>query len=314
MIFRSAVIASIAAMLLLSAVPSDGQTLTKVRVAAIPIDVSGTVYYAVDTGLFKKVGLDVEIMSMGSGAAIAPAVAAGSVDVGSSNFISLAQAHERGIPFLMIAPSGVYSAKGPTTQLVVAKSSPIRTAQDLNGKIVGVASLNNIAAVTVSAWVDKNGGDYKSLKFVEVPYGQMAAALAAGRVDALEIAEPFLSQALAGDARSLAHDGEAIAKEWVEGGYFATSDYVKRNPEALKKFAAAIAEAGRWANANPDAATQILEKYSKSQPRKVLYHVVFPERFKPSDAQPLIDAAAKYGALKASFPSADMMAPEALIQ
>lgn len=292
----------------------SAQTLPKVRVAAIPIDVSGTVYYGLDLGLFKKAGLDVELMSMGSGAAIAPAVASGAMDIGSSNFISLAQGHERGIPFVMIAPSGEYSSKSPTTQLLVLKVSPIKTAKDLSGKIVGVASLNNIAQISVCAWVDKNGGDYKSVKFIEVPYPQMAAALSAGRVDALEIAEPFMSAALAGDARVLAADGDAIGSHWVEGGYFCKIDYAKANPDILKKFDGVIGDAGRWANANPAAATAILEKFTKAPPRKVMYHVVFPERFKPADAQPLIDAAAKYGALKAPFPSADMMASEALFQ
>ena len=295
--------------------PLGAQTLTKVRAVGIPIDVSGTIYYGVDLGLFKKVGLDVELTSMGSGAAVAPAVAGGTADIGSSNFISLAQGHERGIPFLMVAPSGAYTSKSPSTQLLVAKNSPIKTAKDLSGKIVAVTSLNNIAQITCSAWVDKNGGDYKAVKFTEVPYGQMAPALSSGRVDALEIAEPFLSGALnSGDARILAADGDAIGSTWVEGGYFCTIDYAKNNSDVLKKFSRAIADAGRWANANPDAASAILLKYSKGEPRKLLYHIVFPERFKPADAQPLIDAAAKYGALKASFPSADMMAPEALVQ
>ncbi|MGA2394863.1 MAG: ABC transporter substrate-binding protein [Candidatus Lustribacter sp.] len=291
------------------------QTLPKVRAVGIPIDVSGAVYYATDLGIFKKYGLDVEVDSMGSGASVAPAVAGGAADVGSANFISLAQGHERGVPFLMIAPSGEYTSKSPTTQLLVAKDSPIKTAKDLSGKVVGVVALNNIAQITVSAWVDKNGGDYKAVKFTEVPFAQMAAALAGGRVDAVEIAEPFLSGALnSGDARSLAADGDAIGSTWVEGGYFCTVTYAKNNPDILKNFAGAIAEAGRWANAHPDAATAIMLKYSKGQPQRLRYHIVFPERFKPSDAQPLIDAAAKYGALKAAFPSVDMMAPEALVQ
>jgi ABC-type nitrate/sulfonate/bicarbonate transport system substrate-binding protein len=95
----------------------------------------------------------------------------------------------------------------------------------------------------------------------------------------------------------------------VVGGYFDTADYVKANTDTLKKFAAAIADAGQWANANPDAAALILEKYSKRPPVKTMFHAVFPARFKPADAQPMIDAAAKYGALKAPFPSVDMMAP-----
>jgi len=313
---RSNFLAGTAAALAATAAPPLGaQTLTKVRAVGIPIDVSGTVYYAADLGLFQKNGLDVEVTSMGSGAAVAPAVAGGTADIGSSNFISLAQGHERGVPFLMVAPSGAYTSKSPSTQLLVLKTAPIKTAKDLTGKIVAVSSLNNIAQVTVSAWVDKNGGDYKSVKFAEVPYGQMGPALSSGRVDALEIAEPYLSGVLnGGDARILAADGDIIGSTWVEGGYFCTIDYAKAHADVLRKFARSIADAGRWANANAEAAAAILLKISKGEPHKVTYHIVYPERFKPSDAQPLIDVAAKYGALRASFPSADMMATEAFVQ
>jgi NitT/TauT family transport system substrate-binding protein len=313
---RTFVLAGAASALTAAAIGrATAQTTTpapaKVSVGSLPIDISGTVYYALDTGLFRKHDLDVTIVPLASGAAIAPAVSSGSVDIGSSNFVSLAQAHERGIPFLMIAPAAVYSVKAPAAQLLIAKSSPFKTGKDLNGKTIAVTSLSNIAQLNVCAWVDRNGGDYKSLKFVEIPYVQMDASLAANRVDAVHIAEPFLSAALAQDAKVLAHDGDALGDLWVEGGYFATTDYVNRNRDIARRFLAAISEAGKWANANPEAADAILRRYSKAPPDKVQYPAIFPERFKPSDAQALIDAAAKYGALKASFPSAEMMSPDA---
>jgi NitT/TauT family transport system substrate-binding protein len=306
----TAVLLAVAALAGAAGAQTPAPSLPKVSVGSLPIDISGTVYYAQDMGFFKQHGLDVTIVPLASGAAIAPAVSSGTVDIGSSNFVSLAQAHEHGIPFLMIAPAAVYSVKAPASQLLVAKTSTITSGRDLNGKTVAVTSVGNIAQVTVAAWVDKNGGDYRSVKFVEIPYAEMDAALASGRVDAVHIAEPFLSAALAQDAKVLAHDGDALGDLWVEGGYFATSDYVKRNPDVAKRFLAAISEAGTWANANPDAADAILRKYSNAPPHKVRYPAMFPEKFKPSDAQQLIDAAAKYGALHGSFPSADMMASD----
>jgi hypothetical protein len=35
----------------------------------------------------------------------------------------------------------------------------------------------------------------------------------------------------------------------------------------------------------------------------------YPERLRASELQPLIDASAKYGLLKASFPAKDIIAP-----
>jgi hypothetical protein len=44
------------------------------------------------------------------------------------------------------------------------------------------------------------------------------------------------------------HDRAAVAAL----GMFALNDYVQRNPEAVKRFASATYEAGRWANTHPD--------------------------------------------------------------
>ena len=41
------------------------------------------------------------------------------------------------------------------------------------------------------AWVDKNGGSSAKVKFIELPFPQMEAALVAGKVDAISVQEPL---------------------------------------------------------------------------------------------------------------------------
>jgi hypothetical protein len=50
-------------------------------------------------------------------------------------------------------------------------------------------------------------------------------------------------------------------------------------------------------------------KYSKAT-STAANHAVYPETFKASDLQALINASAKYGALKASYPAGDIVLPE----
>src|ERR1700735_3614743 len=102
------------------------QTLPHVRVAAIPIDVGALSYYADKQGYFKKHGLDVEIIQGGTGAAIAAAVVGGSIDIGDGNTTTLATGHERGVPFVLAAPSGAYSSKAPTGALLGAQNLAIK--------------------------------------------------------------------------------------------------------------------------------------------------------------------------------------------
>lgn len=106
--------------------------------ASSPEDDATPVLYAISAGLFRKAGLDVDIVRINSGAAAASAVAGGSIQVAQAGMISLLSAHAREAPFTLIAPSGVYSSDVPDHRLLVKKDGPIRSARDLDGKTIGV--------------------------------------------------------------------------------------------------------------------------------------------------------------------------------
>jgi NitT/TauT family transport system substrate-binding protein len=288
--------------------PVDAQTPLTIRVATTPIELGAQVMYAQEQGFFKKAGVNVELQIMDSGAAIAAAVASGALDVAQGNLVTLATAHERSLPFVVVAPAGLYSANDPTTSLVVAKSSPIKTAKDLENKTVAINGLRNITQIGASAWMDQNGGDYSKVRFIEMPFPQMGAALEAGRIDAAVIAEPELSTALAGGSRVLAQPYTAIGKQFLIGGWFTTSAWAKAHPAELKRFASAIVEAGKWANGHRAESARILEKYTKIHVSPAMKRTTYAERLNPADVQPLIDAAAKYKSLKSTFPASDLVA------
>jgi NitT/TauT family transport system substrate-binding protein len=295
------------AMLALAA-PAAAQTPDVVHVAAIPVDVTGNLYYALDLGLFKKAGLDVQITTLSSTAATTQAVATGAVDVGTTNLVSIALAHERGIPIVVVAPAGASSSASPIEGILVATGSPIKTAKDLDGKSIITAVLRNGLTIETAAWMEKNGGDYQSLKWIEAPNPTSAAMVSGGRVDAAVLAEPYLSAALAGgDVRLLATLGAEIAPVTVIGGYITSRDYAAAHPGIVRRFRAALMEAGRWANGHRAAAAAIIQSYAKQTPSATAHHSVFLESFSAADLQPIIDAAARYGVLKAAFPAADFV-------
>lgn len=312
--FRSSVARAsglaVLAVSLLTGAPASAADSTTIalKVATTPIDIGAQVLWAKDAGFFKKAGLDVEITLINNGSAIAAAVASGAVDVGQSNLVSLATAHERGLPFVLIAPGGFYASSEPTTALLVAKNAPWKTAKELNGKTIAVSGIKNITQVGASAWIDQNGGDVGSIHWIELPFPQMVAALASGRVDGAVVAEPELSQGLASSARLFANVYTAVANDFLIGAWFTTSDWAKAHPDATKRFAAAILETSEWANAHHAESAKILEKYTKQLIEPHIRRVHFATRLVPAQAQPLIDAAAKYNVLKAAFPVAEMIA------
>jgi NitT/TauT family transport system substrate-binding protein len=293
-----------------AALPAGAQTLETVKVASPPVDVAGNLFYAIDLGYFTKAGIDVQITQLTAGSPVVAAVLGNAVDMGSANLLPIAAAHLGGFPVVLVAPSGANSVKSPIDAVLVAKDSPIKTAKDLTGKTCVTSALLNILQIQTSAWIDKNGGDWKSVKWIDAPPAAEAAAVTTGHVDCAAITEPYLSAALAGgDVRLLTYTGAEVAPLVFEGGVFASADYVSKHADMIKKFTRAIIDAGVWANTHHDEAALILAKYSKRDPAKVANHAVFPDVFKPSDLQPLIDAAAKYGAIKSAFPAAELFSP-----
>ncbi len=248
-------------------------------------------YYATDLGLFKKAGLTVELHQLQFGAVIAAAIAGGDLQVGSSNLLSVAAGHARGIPFVVIAPGAAYESSNPTEKLVTAKEGPIRAIKDLNGKVIGGISVGGLEQLAVSAFVDQNGGDSSTLKFLQVPTGALVAALTQGRIAAADLSEPELSVE-SPNVRILGNTFDAIAPAFLESGWFTTDAWLNKNKDVAKRFASAIVAAGVWATANPEAAAQIVGKYVGVKSDRV--RVRYGTKLDPAAAQHVFDLALQY--------------------
>jgi NitT/TauT family transport system substrate-binding protein len=281
--------------------------LVQLKLGVIPVEAGAEAYYATDMGFFKKQGLDVDMQTMQNGASIAAAVAGGTLDVGFADTISISSAHSRGLPFIFLAPALLNSYVAPTLALMVAGNGPIHEAKDLNGKTIGVNGLNNITMLPFEAWIDRSGGDSKSIKWIEIPIPAADDAVVAGKIDAATIGEPFITFGIDKSLRALYVEKNAIAPRYVLAGFMTTKDWAAKNPALAAKFIAAIKEAGQWANANPAASAAILAKYTKI-PQPVVDRMKrgqFAETLLVSDFQPVIDAAAKYGVLPKAFPATE---------
>ncbi len=295
---------------------ASAQDLAPLNVAAIPSDISGSAYYAADNGFFKKAGLNATFLALTSGPAITAAVLGGSADVGYSNVISLAIAHARGLPVTILFPANLHVHDAPTAGLLaVKKTSPIAAAKDLNGKVMAVIGLNNIADIAARAWIDKNGGDSKTVKSVELPFPEMKAALEAERIDAAVLdttSDPTLNKS--GDTlRLIASTFDAVSTHFAPSVWFSTTDWVAKHPAGAKAFVTAMRESALWANGHHRESAEILSKYAHVTPAQIdmFTRVTYGDRLTPELIQPNIDVAAKYAVIKAGFPAADIISSAA---
>lgn len=304
---RSALFAYAAGAAAAAVARAVGAQESALRVASAAIESSAEPYYAADGGFFKAAGIDVTFMGGNNGPAIAAGVAGGAIDIGMSNTVSLVQAKAKGLPFVIVAPGSVYSAKQPSSLMVVPKSSSVQNAKDLTGKIVGVSVLNGIPHYAGRAWIDAAGGNSALTKFVEVPYAEMLAALAQGRVDAASITEPYLTPARALN-RSIGAPFDAVASLFLVTAHFTTVEFAKAHPDLVRRYIEAIAKTAPWANAHPELIVPILAKYSKQPEDTVrsMQRSAFGEGLTARELQPVIDVTAKYAGI-ARYPADDII-------
>ena len=279
-----------------------------VRLGDLPIEADGQPYYADQLGLFKKAGLDVEVISITNGAAILSGVLGGSMEIGVSNIISLASAYKRGIKIACVSGSSLYTSKAPTSALMVSNGSVIRAARDLSGKTIAVNGLRNITQLAAMAWIDKNGGDSASVKFVELSFPEMIPAVSQGRVDAVLVAEPAVSSAK-GSARILGYPYDAVAPRFLLGCFFTTTAYLAQNQQTVKRIVDVLRAAGNWANQHHSESGQMLAAVTKIDVNVIqnMTRATYPDKMLISDVQPVIDLAAKYGVIAESFPAAEII-------
>ncbi len=309
---RSAAASTVAAL----GVPALAQDAATINIACIPSDIAGSAYYAADNGFFKKAGLNASFLGIANGAAITAAVLGGSADIGYSNVISLLLAHSRGLPITMLFPANLHSKDAPTAGLLsVNKTSSIASAKDMNGKTVAVTGINNISDIAVREWVDKNGGDSKTVKSIELPLPEMKAAIEAGRIDAGNLdttSDPTLNKP--GDTlRFLASTFDAVSPRFAPSVWFSTNDWVAKHPAAAKAFVAGMRESAVWAATHHRESAEILAKYTHVTPAQInlVTRVTYGEHLTPELIQPNMDVAVKYGVLKAAFPITDMISSSA---
>jgi NitT/TauT family transport system substrate-binding protein len=308
---RSQAFAGSAAFIAMNGSALAQAPLTSIRIASSPVGDVIPLLYAQSSGLFRSAGLDVTLTKANSGSAVAAALVGNAIEIGKVSAVSIITAHARGIGLTIIFPDRLhkYGAQAETA-LVVAPDSPIRTGRDLNGKTISVSAIKDSTWIGARLWIDSNGGDSSTVKFIELPFSAASAAVTAGRIDAGVSNDPYLTQdVLAGKVRSLGDLLGTMGTKFLETAWTATSDYIANNRPAVTRFARAIRESQMWLNAHTAEGVELNAAYTGVDKITVARtRIVFATEADPSVMQPYIAACAKYGIIPQSFNAAELYA------
>jgi NitT/TauT family transport system substrate-binding protein len=309
---RRTAIAALGAAVIASWGEAEAQSAAVFKAAGVPEESATPVLWAQQSGLFRRNGLTVDIEPQRSGTAIAAGVAGGGYQVGKSSIVPLITAFAKGIPFLLVAPGGLYRAAKPHIALIVAADSPITTAADMNGKTVGVSALDDLNTLGTKMWMDKNGGDSSTLKLVEVPLPAISDTIVARRIDAGVSGTPALQAALdSGKLRMLAHVPDAIAATFMYTAWFSSKNEIASQLQLMRAFSRAEREAAAYVNAHPEQTVDALSKFTGIAAEVItrMTRAQMGTTLDPKLIQPVVDVCVHYKVIPAPINAADMIAP-----
>lgn len=225
--------------------------LPELRVGYIPIADAAQLYVAQDLDLFRKHGITVKSISFAGGAKIIQALSVGELDVGFTGTVPLVQANSRGLQVRAITGGSIQSVKNPYQALVVPENSDITLPEQLAGATIGVNVFKSIDHSFTLAWLEKNNVDVKSIKFVEIPFPQMEAALSSGQIQASSMIEPFITLAKERHGIRIFNNYVVEVKPEFEMTTYAVAyDKISEHRNEFKAFQLAINEATDLINTN----------------------------------------------------------------
>lgn len=273
------------------------KTTLKVGILAVPD--AAPLQVAIDHGFFKEEGLDVKISVEAGGATATPKLIAGSLDAMLSNYVSLFSAQYKGTgSFKIVADS--YQAAPDNFVIQVLPDSPIKTPADLKDKKIAVNTLNNIGTLSVTATLKIAGVEAKPEQFVPMALPDMGPALKNGTVDAIWVAEPFISaNAKELGARKVADTMSGPMADFPIAGWAVTEKFAQENPNTVAAFQRALGKAQQLAATNRKVVEQALPKYTKIDARTAAVITLgeFPTSLNEARLQRVADVMTEFGYL-----------------
>jgi NitT/TauT family transport system substrate-binding protein len=216
----------------------------------------------VKEGLFEKAGVKVDYTVVEDPVQRFNALKSGSLDAIATTPDTFSRTYANGIPTVQVL--GLDASVGGDG--LVAENS-VQSVADLKGQQVGVS------AGSTSQWflayvLDQNGLSLDDVKQVDMTSGDAGSAFAAGRIPAAVTWEPWLSKAQKNPDGHVVVSTEKYPEIITDQVAFAP-DFVKKNPESVKRFIKGYEAAVEFLRSNPDKAFEDVTDYLGQTPDEI---------------------------------------------
>ncbi|MFI0349166.1 ABC transporter substrate-binding protein [Actinomadura sp. 9N407] len=279
---------------------ANGLEKSEITVGVMPITEGAGVQIAISKGFFKAEGLDVKMQTVTGAADALPKLKGGSLDIAHGGHVGIIQAHASGAYKLRIVAEASSMTKN-LNGVLVAKDSTIKSPKELAGKKIGTNARGNQNSLLLRATLQPHGVEVDETKDVVVaPFPQQESLLKSGKVEAVIVPEPFVTQIQQKlGARILTDFSSGPTKDFPITGFASSEDFATKNPKTVAAFQRALVKAQALAG-DRAVLQEAMPKFTKLDAKMVSVINLnnFPTSTSATRLQRVADVMRQFGYLK----------------
>ena len=218
-----------------------------------------------EAGIFRKHGLELELLYVGGGGRAAQVVLSGEAPMGIFTGASVITADFAGADLVVVA-----SSLNAITFFLMARPE-VQSLEALKGKKVGITRFGSATDFALgyseNRWPVKRGRDYTVIQMGGMP--EIMQGLKSGALDAGTLNAEFTILARKEGLRELA-DMSTLGLSFPTSAIVTTRSYIKRSENTVRKFVRGFVEGSHFAKTNRAASVQVLGKYIRSDDAEYL--------------------------------------------
>jgi NitT/TauT family transport system substrate-binding protein len=252
-----------AVFLLLAAGESRGQTkLAPMRVAYSALSAGiGVLWLTHEQGIFRKHGLESNLVYMRSGTTAAQALLAGEIQFGHLSPAPMMAAWAQGADIAWVGTTIHQMVFTLITDATINKGS------DLKGKKLGITRIGSASDLALRHALEHLGMGIKDVAVISMGgIPDILAGMRAGAVNGGILSPPTSTAARDLGYRPLVHIPD-LGKEFTFSGIAAKRTFVQAQPDNVRSFMAALTDGAKIYKEDSRAAVRVLRKYLRADDR-----------------------------------------------
>lgn len=221
----------------------------------------GTLWLTHEQGIFKKHGLDSNLIYMRSGTTATQAMLAGEIQFNHVSPAPIMVAWAQGADMVWIGTTVHQMVFTLLTDGSVVKSS------DLKGKKIGITRIGSASEIAVREALSHFGLGPKDATMISMGgIPDILAGMRAGAVNAGILSPPTSTAARDFGFRPILHIPD-LGKEFTFSGIATKRSFVQAQPEVARAFMAALTDGAKIYREDNRAAVRVLKKYLRAEER-----------------------------------------------